>query len=125
MTPLFWCSVRTRRERDDGGLRITSASLPTSIGTMAVKQKRETAPAIIRNHLGEDLNALYVVSRDPVSGHLYEPFGLLALVEMERWAAYDAGGELATKLIENGFELPVKVLPESKGPPDESEAIEV
>lgn len=92
---------------------------------MAVKQKKETAPSIIRDHLGDQLTALYVVARDPVSGHLYEPFGLLALVEMKRWAAYNAGGELSTKLLENGFDVPIKVLPESRGHPDKSEAIEI
>jgi hypothetical protein len=92
---------------------------------MPVKQKRETAPAIVRDHLGERLTALYVVARDPVTGHLYEPFGLLALVEMERDAAYEAGGELSTRLLERGFEVPIKVLPDSRGAPDASEAIEI
>lgn len=30
---------------------------------MAVKQKHETAPAIVRDHLGDQLTALYVVAR--------------------------------------------------------------
>jgi hypothetical protein len=92
---------------------------------MAVKQKRETAPSIVRDHLGDQLAALYVVARDPVSGHLYEPFGLLALVDMERGDAYEAGGALSTRLLENGFEVPIKVLPASKGPPDDAEALEI
>jgi len=92
---------------------------------MPVKRKRETAPAIVRDYLGDHLTALYVVARDPVTGHRYEPFGLLAMVDMKRGDAYEAGGELSTQLIENGFELPIKVLPESKGPPDDSEAIEI
>lgn len=99
--------------------------LSTRTVAMPVKQKRETAPAIVRDHLGDHLTALYVVARDPVAGHLYDPFGLLALVDMKRGTAYEAGGELSTRLLEHGFEVPIKVLPESKGSPDDSEALEI
>lgn len=73
----------------------------------------------------EGLSRIFSRIGNPVSGHLYEPFGLLVLVDMERGDAYEAGGELSTRLLENGFEVPIKVLPASKGPPDDAEALEI
>lgn len=65
-----------------------------SDATIALKEKPETAPSIIREYLGEHLTALYVVARNPVSGPLYDPFGLLAFVDMKREDAYEADGDI-------------------------------
>jgi hypothetical protein len=47
------------------------------------RAKKRTAPEIIRDRLGDRLSGLYVVTRDPVSGERYDPFGLVAVVEMD------------------------------------------
>jgi hypothetical protein len=92
---------------------------------MTVTKKKKTAPAIVRAHLGDDLTGLYVVTDDPVSGRSYDPLGLLALVDRPREDAYEAGGTLSTTLLEHGFEIPIKVLPDSERIPDDADAIEI
>lgn len=88
------------------------------------KAKRKTAPEILRDRLGERLSGLYVVPRDPVSGERYEPFGLVAVVDMDLKEAYRVGGSLSTELLENGVEVPLTVEPENEvSLPSESLAI--
>jgi hypothetical protein len=78
------------------------------------RAKKRTAPEIIRDRLGDRLNGLYVVTRDPVSGERYDPFGLVAVVEMDLEEAYRVGSELSTELIENGVEVPFTAEPKSE-----------
>jgi len=66
---------------------------------------------MIRDRLGNRLSGLYVVTRDPVSGERYDPFGLVAVVKMDLEAAYQVGSELSTELIENGVEVPFTAEP--------------
>jgi hypothetical protein len=75
------------------------------------RAKKRTAPEIIRDRLGDRLSGLYVVPRDPVSGERYDPFGLVAVVEMDLEEAYQVGSELSTELIENGVEVPFTAEP--------------
>ncbi|MEF8816966.1 MAG: hypothetical protein V5A20_07220 [Salinibacter sp.] len=75
------------------------------------RAKKRTAPEIIRDRLGDRLSGLYVVTRDPVSGERYDPFGLVAVVEMDLEKAYQVGSELSTELIENGVEVPFTAEP--------------
>jgi len=92
---------------------------------MTVTKKKKTAPALVRTHLGDNLTGLYVVAHDPVSGRSYDSFGLLALVKRSREDAYEAGGTLSTLLLEHGFDVPIKVLPDSERIPDDAVAIEI
>ncbi|PSQ78684.1 MAG: hypothetical protein BRD35_00645 [Bacteroidetes bacterium QH_7_62_13] len=78
------------------------------------RTKKRTAPEIIRNRLGDRLSGLYVVPRDPVSGERYEPFGLVAVVEMDLEEAYRVGSELSTELIENGVDVPFTAEPKEE-----------
>lgn len=78
------------------------------------RAKKRTAPEIIRGRLGDRLSGLYVVTRDPVSGERYDPFGLVAVVEMDLEEAYQVGSELSTELIENGVEVPFTAEPKSE-----------
>jgi len=73
--------------------------------------RKRTAPEMIRDRLGNRLSGLYVVTRDPVSGERYDPFGLVAVVEMDLEEAYQVGSELSTELIENGVEVPFTAEP--------------
>jgi len=75
------------------------------------RAKKRTAPEIIRDRLGDCLSGLYVVIRDPVSGERHDPFGLVAVVEMDLEEAYQVGSELSTELIENGVEVPFTAEP--------------
>jgi hypothetical protein len=75
---------------------------------------KRTAPEIIRDRLGNRLSGLYVVTRDPVSGERYDPFGLVAVVEMDLEDAYRVGSELSTELIENGVVVPFTAEPEDE-----------
>lgn len=63
----------------------------------------------IRDRLGSSLRAIYVTSRNPVTGERYEPFGFLAVVDMDREDAYRLGGEIATEIAPLG--IPIKVEP--------------
>lgn len=78
------------------------------------RAKKGTAPEIIRDRLGDRLRGLYVVLRDPVSGERYEPFGLVAVVEMDVEKAYRVGSELSTELIENDVDIPFTAEPKEK-----------
>jgi len=78
------------------------------------RAKKRTAPEIIRDRLGDRLSGLYVVPRDPVSGERYDPFGLVAVVEMNLEDAYQVGAELSTELIENGVEVPFTAEPKNE-----------
>lgn len=82
--------------------------MPTTLAT------KRTAPEIIRDRLDDHLRGLYVVTRDPVSGERYDPFGLVAVVEMDLEEAYQVGSELSTDLIENGVEVPFTAEPRSE-----------
>ena len=79
-----------------------------------IRAKKRTAPEIIRDRLGDRLGGLYVVTRDPVSGERYDPFGLVAVVEMDLEEAYQVGSELGTGLIENGVEVPFTAEPKNE-----------
>lgn len=88
------------------------------------KARQKTAPEILRDRLGDRLSGLYVVPRDPVTGERYEPFGLVAVVDMDLEEAYRVGGTLSTELLENGVEVPLTVEPENEiSLPSESLAI--
>lgn len=86
----------------------------------ATQTTQKTAPEIIRDRLGDRLSGLYVVPRDPVSGETYEPFGLVAAVDMDLEEAYQIGGTLSTELLKFGVEVPITVEPkdEISLPPD-------
>jgi hypothetical protein len=79
-----------------------------------IRAKKRTAPEIIRDRLGDRLSGLYVVTRDPVSGERYDPFGLVAVVEMDLEETYQVGSELSTELIENGVEVPFTAEPKNE-----------
>jgi hypothetical protein len=80
----------------------------------ATRAKKRTAPEIIRARLGDRLSGLYIVTRDPVSGERYDPFGLVAVVEMGLEDTYRIGSELSTELIENGVEVPFTAEPKDE-----------
>lgn len=78
------------------------------------RARKRTAPEIIRDRLGDRLKGLYVVPRDPISGERYDPFGLVAIVDMDLEDAYRVGSELSTELIENGVEVPFTAEPKDE-----------
>lgn len=78
------------------------------------KAAQKTAPEILRDRLGDRLCGLYVVPRDPVSGETYDPFGLVAVVDMDLEGAYRIGGTLSTLLLEHGVDVPMTVEPKGE-----------
>lgn len=87
----------------------------------ATRAKSKTAPEIIRDRLGEDLVGLYVTPRRPGGFEEYDPFGLVAVVDMEPGEYTPIIGELSTELAQNGHFIPLTA--EQKGGADLPEEV--
>ena len=81
------------------------------------KAQRSTAPAIVRDRLGDKVTAIYAARRDPVSGQLVEEHPLLVvLAEVSDQEATELSGDLTVDVSDElgGHYVLVDVIPASE-----------
>ena len=65
------------------------------------KAQKRTAPALIRDRLGENVTAMYAARRDPVSGQLVEEHPILVvLADLSEEETVQLSGELTTDVTD-------------------------
>jgi len=78
------------------------------------KTQRRTAPAIVRDRLGDKVTAMYAARRDPVSGQLVEAHPILVvLVDLPEEESVQLSGDLTVEVTDalNGHYVHVSVHP--------------
>jgi hypothetical protein len=78
------------------------------------KAQRRTAPAIVRDRLGDKVTAMYAARRDPVSGQLVEEHPtLVVLVDLPEEESVQLSGDLTVEVTDalDGHYVHVSVHP--------------
>ena len=85
-----------------------------SVSMPETKAQKRTAPALVRDRLGEKVTAMYAARRDPVSGQLVEEHPILVvLAEVSEKEATELSGDLTVDVTDalGGHYVHVSVYP--------------